>query len=66
MIAFEKLMEMFRDHAQASGLVDDAPLPHSGEQWIGPKRTKAEAKRLSVIEADLTEDEINRRYRAFG
>ena len=65
MIAFEKLMEMFRDHAKHLAC-DDAPLPHSGEQWIGPKRTKAEAKRLSVIEADLTEDEINRRYRAFG
>jgi len=65
MIAFEKLMEMFRDHApHLAG--DDTPLPHSGEQWIGPTRTKAEAKRLSAIEADLTEEEINRRYRAFG
>lgn len=64
-IAFEKLMEMFRDHARHLAC-DDAPLPHSGEEWIGPIRTKAEAKRLSVIEADLTEDEINRRYRAFG
>ncbi len=65
MIAFEKLMEMFRDHAKHLAC-DDAPLPHSGEQWIGPTRTKAEAKRLSAIESDLTEEEINRRYRAFG
>lgn len=65
MIAFEKLMEMFRDHAQHLAC-DNAPLPHSGEQWTGPPRTKAEAKRLSAIESDLTEEEINRRYRAFG
>lgn len=64
-LAFEALMEMFRDHARHLAC-DDAPLPHSGEQWIGPNRTKAEAKRLSAIEADLTEEEINRRYRAFG
>lgn len=65
MLAFEKLMEMFRDHAEHLAC-NDAPLPHSGDQWIGPTRTKAEAKRLSAIEADLTEEEINRRYRAFG
>lgn len=64
-LAFEKLMEMFRDHARHFAC-DDAPLPHSEEQWIGPTRTKAEAKRLSAIEADLSEEEINRRYRAFG
>lgn len=65
MLAFETLMEMFRDHAQHLAC-NDAPLPHSGEQWVGRTRTKAEAKRLSAIEADLSEEEINRRYRAFG
>lgn len=65
MLAFEHLMEMFRDRAQHLAC-EDTPLPHSGDQWIGPKRTKAEAKRLSAIEPDLTEEEINRRYRAFG
>ena len=65
MIAFEKLMEMFRDHA-AHLAGDDAPLAPSGEVWTGTPRTKADAERLSAIESDLTEEEINRRYRAFG
>lgn len=65
MIAFEKLMEMFRDHSPHLAC-EDALLPHSGDQWIGPTRTRAEANRLSQIEPDLTEEEINRRYRAFG
>lgn len=65
MLAFERLIEMFRDRAQHLAC-DDAPLAHSGDQWIGPTRTRAEADRLSQIEPDLSEEEINRRYRAFG
>ena len=63
--AFELLAEMFHAHA-AHFAADDAPLPLSGEVWTGVTRTKAEAERLMRIESGLSEEEINRRYRAFG
>ncbi len=63
--AFTALMELFRDYAEPLAC-EDAPLPRSEERWAGPTRTKAEAARLSEIEADLSEEEIVRRYRAFG
>ena len=63
--AFETLIAMFRDRARHLAC-DDTPLPVCGEQWTGQTRTKAEAARLSQVEADLSEEEIVRRYRAFG
>ena len=56
---------MFRDRARHLAC-DDTPLPVCEEQWTGQTRTKAEAARLSQVEADLSEEEIVRRYRAFG
>lgn len=66
MMAFKAVFEMFSDHAQHFA-TNDAPLPYAqSEAWAGPARTIAEARRLKRIEADLSEDEIIRRYRAFG
>ena len=64
-MAFEGVIQMFADYAPKLAL-DPAPLPHSDIAWVGPLRTRAQADRLSEITSDLTEDEINRRYRAFG
>jgi len=63
--AFKSVIEMFRDYAGHLA-TDDAPLPRSGEAWQGRPRTQAEADRLCRVEADLSEEEIVRRYRAFG
>ncbi len=63
--AFETLIAMFRDRARHLAC-DDAPLPLGAERWTGRTHTKAEAAQLSQVEANLSEDEIVRRYRAFG
>jgi methionyl-tRNA formyltransferase len=63
--AFRQVLQLFTDYApHMAG--DDAPLPHGTETWTGALRTRAEAERLKAIEADLSEEEIVRRYRAFG
>jgi len=65
LMTYERLLKLF--HRLAPHLaMDNAPLPATGEQWSGPTRTKAEAERLRAIEADLSEEEIKRRYYAFG
>jgi methionyl-tRNA formyltransferase len=63
--AFRHVLQMFVDHAPHMAC-DDAPLPSGVEPWTGRCRTRAEAERLQAIESDLTEEEIVRRYRAFG
>ena len=63
--AFRHVLQMFADYSEHLA-TDDAPLPRSVEDWTGRPRTTAEAERLKGIEADLSEEEIVRRYRAFG
>lgn len=63
--AFNLAIEMFKLYAEHLA-TNDAPLPHSDEIWTGKTRTRAEAEHLKKLESDLSEDEINRRYRAFG
>lgn len=63
--AFRHVLQMFADYAPHLAS-DDAPLPSGVEPWTGRVRTCLEAERLKQIEADLTEEEIVRRYRAFG
>lgn len=65
MDAFNCVLQMFADHA-AYLATNDVPLPSGVEPWTGRPRTRKEAERLKGIEADLTEEEIVRRYRAFG
>ncbi len=64
-LAFEAVIQMFAAYAPRLAL-DPAPLPHADISWAGPLRTRAAADRLTEITSDLTEDEITRRYRAFG
>ena len=64
-MAYKALISLFSDVA-AHLATNDAPLPPSGDAWVGPQRTKAQRARLKQIEADMSEAEIERRYRAFG
>lgn len=64
-VAFQQVLTLFEDYASHMAC-NDAPLPSGIEPWTGTSRTRAEAERLMQIEADLTEEEIVRRYRAFG
>lgn len=65
-LAFEALLDLFQELAPRL-LADPAPLPALAEErWSGPLLTRAQAERLARVEADLSEDEIRRRYRAFG
>ena len=54
------------DPVRRAFATDDAPLPSGVEPWTGRPRKKADAERLKDIEADMSEEEIVRRYRAFG
>lgn len=63
--AFRHVVQMFADYAERLA-ADDAPLPSGTEPWTGRLRTTAEAERLKGIESDMSEEEIARRYRAFG
>ena len=63
--AFNLAIEMFKQYAEHLA-TNDTPLPHAHEVWTGKTRTRAEAESLKTLASDLSEDEINRRYRAFG
>ncbi|MDA0305125.1 MAG: formyltransferase family protein [Proteobacteria bacterium] len=45
---------------------DDTPLPVLDVQWSGPKRTNAQFDAMKEIEADMEEEELRLRFRAFG
>ena len=64
-MAYQRCVGLFRKYASHLAS-DDAPLPLSGERWSGVKRTKAEATVMREPPRDATEDEIRRRFRAFG
>lgn len=63
--AFRQVVQLFTDYA-AHMATNDAPLKSGVEPWTGNPRTRKEAERLKDIEADMSEEEIVRRYRAFG
>jgi len=63
--AFRHVLQMFADYAPHMA-TNDAALPSGVEPWTGRPRLRAEAERLKGIESDLSEEEIVRRYRAFG
>jgi len=65
MTAFKCVLQMFADYAQHMATSDEA-LPSGVEPWTGRVRTRKEAEALKEIKSDLTEEEIVRRYRAFG
>lgn len=64
-LSYAAVLEMFVAFAPYF-VSDDAPLAPSGDAWGARKCTNAEAERLKKVEADLSEEEIVRRYRAFG
>ncbi|MBO6947480.1 MAG: hypothetical protein JJ855_05820 [Rhodospirillales bacterium] len=63
--AFRQVVQLFTDYAEHMA-TDDTPLKSGVEPWTGRPRTRAEAEKLKEIEADMSEEEIVRRYRAFG
>ena len=64
-LAYQGALRLF--HAYAAHLAaDDAPLAPCGETWSGTKHTKAEAMAMREPPRDAGEDEIRRRFRAFG
>lgn len=63
--AFNLTIELFKLYAEHLA-TNDTPLPHSDEVWTGKTRNRAEAEHLKKLRSDLSEEEINRRYRAFG
>jgi len=64
-LAYKKLVEIFASLARRLA-TDPAPLPPTGDKWFGPKRTKREFERMGEFTADMDEQEIKRRFRAFG
>ena len=64
-MAYQRCIGLFQKYA-AHLAADDAPLPHSAETWSGIKRTKADAAALREPPRDASEQEIRRRFRAFG
>lgn len=64
-MAYQRCIGLFQKYA-AHLAADDAPLLHSAETWSGIKRTKADAAALREPPRDASEQEIRRRFRAFG
>lgn len=65
-LSYDALLALFRELAPQLAMREAALPPLAGERWSGPIRTRAQAEKLAAIEADLSEEEIRRRYRAFG
>ena len=59
------MLKIFADFAPHFATSDD-PLAVIDAEWSGVKHTKAEFEAMKVLEADMEEAEINRRYLAFG
>jgi len=64
-MAYQRCIALFQKYA-AHLAADDAPLPLSAEAWSGVKRTKADAAAMREPPRDAPEEEIRRRFRAFG
>jgi methionyl-tRNA formyltransferase len=64
-MAYQRCVGLFQKYAPHLA-ADDAPLAASAQTWSGVKRTKAEAKAMREPPRDASEDEIKRRFRAFG
>tara|TARA_B100000513_G_scaffold187809_1_gene110491 strand:- start:45 stop:668 length:624 start_codon:yes stop_codon:yes gene_type:complete len=64
-LAYQRAVELFHKYAPHLA-ADDSPLPVSGERWSGVKRTKAQVAAMREPPRDASEDEIRRRFRAFG
>jgi len=65
MESYELLLKIFAELAPHFATSND-PLPVIDVQWSGVKHTKAEFEAMKILEADMDEDEIKLRFRAFG
>lgn len=65
MLAYQKLLDLF-DRLVPAMVDTNCPLPHLDVQWSGVKRTRKDMERLKQTTPDLSEEEIRRRWRAFG
>jgi len=63
--AFQALARLFRDLAPALAS-DRNPLPRQDIEWSGQRWTNKDFERMQEIDETTSEDEIRRRFRAFG
>jgi methionyl-tRNA formyltransferase len=64
-LAYQRCIALFQKYETHLAAMD-APLPLSSETWSGIKRTKAQAEAMREPPRDASEEEIRRRFRAFG
>jgi len=64
-LAYKQLFQLFARLASALACTD-APLNTIDAEWGPHKTTKADLERMKEFTADMSEDEIRRRWRAFG
>ena len=65
LMAYKALFSLFNRLARHLA-TDDAPLPEISVQWSSRKTTEQEFQAMQELVADMSEDEIRLRYRAFG
>ncbi len=63
--AYKTLVTVFSDMAQQLAS-NSSPLPHSGDNWSGNKSTNKKFESMRKVTEDMDEEEIKRRFRAFG
>ena len=65
LIAFKALVVLFSRLAERLA-TDASLLPASGEVWSGTTSTTREFERMREVTVEMDEEEIKRRFRAFG
>jgi len=65
MMAYQAMFTMFNELAPHLAN-DDAPLAVIDAQWSGRKTTEQDFQVMQELAADMSEEEIRLRYRAFG
>lgn len=65
MQAYKALVSMFSSLAERLAC-DAAPLPPNGDTWTGRTSTRKAFERMREVSDEMDEDEIKRRFRAFG
>jgi methionyl-tRNA formyltransferase len=63
--AYKALVALFSALAERMA-TDPAPLAPCGETWSGTKTTKRDFARMGEVTEEMDEEEIKRRFRAFG
>lgn len=63
--AYQATVDLFGRLAPAI-VTSTAPLPHAGVAWSGTKRRRADFEAMLELPPDVSAEELERRYRAFG